>query len=34
MSKISVLNSVFSDIEKLASAEEYRRIIKLVDKRE
>jgi len=34
MSKISILNSVFSDIEKLASNEEYKRIIKLVEKRE
>lgn len=32
MSKISILNSVFSDIEKLYSAEEYKRIIKLVEK--
>lgn len=32
MSKINILNSVFSDIEKLASAEEYKRIIKLVEK--
>ena len=34
MSKISILNSVFSEIEKLDSAEEYKRIIKLVEKRE
>lgn len=33
MTKNSILNSVFSDIEKLASVEEYKRIIKLVDKR-
>ncbi|XP_050420854.1 signal recognition particle subunit SRP72 [Adelges cooleyi] len=32
MSKSSLLNSVFSDIEKLALAEEYKRIIKLVEK--
>ncbi|XP_060870624.1 signal recognition particle subunit SRP72 [Metopolophium dirhodum] len=32
MSKISILNSVFSEIEKLDSAEEYKRIIKLVEK--
>ncbi|VVC45267.1 Tetratricopeptide repeat,Putative TPR-like repeat,Signal recognition particle, SRP72 [Cinara cedri] len=32
MSKNSILNSVFSDIEKLGSAEEYKRIIKLVEK--
>lgn len=33
MSKISILNSVFSDIEKFSSADEYGRIIKLVEKR-
>ncbi|XP_025201445.1 signal recognition particle subunit SRP72 [Melanaphis sacchari] len=32
MSKVSILNSVFSEIEKLDSAEEYKRIIKLVEK--